>query len=352
MKYTNSYKVTIDFLPWFEEGYYFTRLHMYEELGGKISGGTIELEHNGSEKALKLITDQYTGQLSIEQDGGNIYDISVFITNKRFYNNFVTLEFVCISDKKFFTDTISTEWTDIGGAIESLYPGPKDIRCESDINNGVKIFQNSESNYSLCTKLAYSFKHSTIFAYGFSGLLLKEIVGIDSGGNKEPYYEINSKVEIHQIDSYTSTYNKRLYYLPLNPWEENEVQDYTELQGKNLRTGMFYNDYQIVGKDYEQMMNNYWFNKRYMESDLYTAMRVVDLNIPVYRLGDVLKYKADEKDLKLPFDLYLVRSNELFFAKEGSSVVDANGLSFSWTSKFIGIQQDGSILPESDPTNN
>lgn len=356
MKYKNSFKVTIDFKPWFDSGYVFTKLHMVEELGGEIAKGEIDLEHNGSKEALDLITNQYTGTITIEKEGGNIYNIDIFITSRKFYKNNVSLYFVCIKDKKFFTELISTEWDDIDSAINSIYPGNKDIRCKSDINNGVKIFQNSESNYSLCKKLAYSYKHNIVFAFGWEGLMLKELVGIDSGGNTEPYWFISGNVDLHQIDSYNLNYNKRLYYRPLNPWEleDDGTTDagYTDLQAKNNRVVQNYNDYCIVHTDYYQLLDNYWFNLRYMNSDLFTSFRVVDLDVPKYKIGDVLKYSREEQDSKLPFDLFLVRSNELFFAVDGSNYTDSNGLNFSWTSKFIGIQENGSVLPPNDPTNN
>ena len=354
MKYTNSFKVTIDFKPWFDTGYVFTKLHMIEELGGEIAHGEIDMEHDGSKEALDLITNQYTGTLIIEKEGGNIYNIEIFITSRRFYKNFASLSFVCIKDKKFFTELIDAEWDDITTAINSLYPGNKDIRCESDINNGVKIFQNSESNYSLCKKLAYSFKYNTIFAFGWEGLMLKEIIGIDSGGNNEPYWSISGNVDLHQIDCYSLNYNKKLYYKPINPWEiNNDDTDagYSDLQAKNNRVVQYYNDYCIVHSDFYQMLDNYWFNLRYMNSDLFTSFRTVDLDVPKYKIGDVLKYSREEQESKLPFELFLVRSNELFFAIDGSNETDSNGLNFSWTTKLIGLQEDGSTLPLEDPTN-
>lgn len=352
-KYTNSYKVTVDFKPWFDTGYTFTKLHIYEELGGRISGGEMDMEFDGSKEALKLITDQYTGTLTIEKEGGNIYNIDVFITSKKYFTNFLSISFVCIKDKKFYTDLITANYPDIDTAINSIYPGKIDIRCSSDINNGVKIFQNSETGYSLCTKLAYSYKHNTVFAFGWEGLMIKEIIGIDSTGNKEPYWNITGNTQLHQTDSYKFEYNKKLYYKPINPWEfddDGESTGYSDLQAKNCRVVQNYNDYQIVGTDYYQLLDNSWFNKRIMDSDLYTTFRVVDLDVPKYKIGDVLEYKRDDQDSKLPFRLFLVRSNELFLAIEGSSYVDSKGFYFSWTTKFIGLQQDGSILPEKDPT--
>lgn len=354
MKYKNSYKVSIDFKPWFDSGYVFTKLHMIEELGGSIPSGEIELELIGDSKSLELVTTQNTGTLIIEKEGGNIYNIDVFITGKRFYKNFLTLNFICIKDKSFFTDIISVEWSDIDSALNALYPGNKDIRCKSDISNELKIYQNSESNYSLCTKLAYSYKDKTVFAYGWEGFMLKELIGKDSGGNTEPFWTITGNTQLQQIDSYCISYNKKLYYKPENPWEpgeENERTDYTEVQAKNCKVMQFYNDYFIVGTDYVPLINNYRNNKKYIDSELYQSFRVVCNDIPNYKIGDVVKYYRDEQDNKLPFDTFLVRSNELFIGIEGSGEVDSNGLSFSWTSKFLGVQGlDGSTLPEEDPT--
>lgn len=58
MKYVNQNGVGVDFQPWFdpEEGHHrFTSLHMYEELGGTLAFGSMELLHDGTEKALELV---------------------------------------------------------------------------------------------------------------------------------------------------------------------------------------------------------------------------------------------------------------------------------------------------------
>ncbi len=96
MKYINSYKVSINFTPWFDSGYKFDNIHMYEELGGKIASGEISMSHDGSGEALKLITDQYTGQISLEKEGGNISTIDVLVINKTYFKNSLTLNFICI----------------------------------------------------------------------------------------------------------------------------------------------------------------------------------------------------------------------------------------------------------------
>lgn len=362
-KYTNSYKVSINFTPWFDSGYRFDRIHMYEELGGQLAKGEISMTHDGSAEALKLITDQYTGQITLEKEGGNTYTIDIFIVNREYFKNFLTLKFVCIKDKKFYTELIQAEWTDITDAIESLYPGKKDIRCECDINNNLTIFQNSESNQSLCSKLSYGFKKKSVFAYGWEGYMIKEIIGIDSGGHQEPYYKVTGSAEFHQVDSYNLNYHKRIYYTPTNPWEPlkgdenngeqaaNSDEDYTEFQPKNSRTLQIYEDYTIVGKDYEQLMHNYWDNRKYMETNLFTSFRLKDFNIPKYKIGDILQYRREEQESELPFTLFLVKSNELFLAIEDSNAVGPDGSKFSWTSMLAGVQEKGEILPIVDPTN-
>lgn len=336
---------------------------MYEELGGNLAKGEISMVHDGSSAALKLITDQYTGQITLEKEGGNIYTIDIFIINREYFKNFLTLKFVCIKDKKFYTELIQAEWTDITEAIESLYPGKKDIRCECDINNNLTIFQNSESNKSLCSKLSFGFKKRSIFAYGWEGYLMKEIVGIDSGGHQEPYYKVTGSAEFHQVDSYNLNYYKRIYYTPTNPWEPlkgdenngeqaaNSDEDYTDRQPNNSRTLQIYEDYTIVGRDFEQLMHNYWDNRKYMDTQLFTSFRLKDFNMPLYKLGDILIYKREEQESELPWTLFLVKSNEMFMAIEDSNAVGPDGSKFSWTSMLAGVQEKGEILPIVDPTN-
>ena len=361
-KYTNSYKVSINFTPWFDNGYRFDNIHLYEELGGKLASGEISMVHDGSKEALELITNQYTGQITLEKDGGNIYTIDIFIINREYFKNFLTLKFVCIKDKKFYTELIQAEWGDITEAIETLYPGKKDIRCDCDINNNLTIFQNSESNQSLCSKLSYGFKKNSVFAYGWEGYMIKEIIGIDSGGHQEPYYEVKGTSEFHQIDSYNLNYYKKIYYTPTNPWEPlkgdenngeqaaNSDDDYTDKQPKNSRALQMYDDYTIVGRDYEQLMHNFWDNKKYMETTFFTSFRLKDFNIPLYKLGDILTYSREEQETKLPWTLFLVKSNELFMAIEDSNSVGPDGENFSWTSLLVGVEEKEEKLPIIDPT--
>lgn len=346
MKYVSSYKISVDFQPWFSNGFRFSKVKIYEEVGGVIPRGEIDLMHDGTKNALNLITNQNTGTLTIEKEGGNVYNIQIFVTDRVFYKNLLTLKFVCTSDKKFYTELISTEWKGIDPAIESLYPGTKDIRCKTDIDPALKIYQNGETNYSLCRKLSLSYKNRCIFAFSWDRLIIKELIGIDSNGFTEPKLEITGNTQLHQIDSYVMTYDKKLYHKVYNPWEPEEGKDYSELQAINCRSLLFYSDYYIVKSDYTNLLTNYINNIKYINSNMFESFRVVNLDMPRYRVGDIVIYRRDEQDSKLPFTYFLVRSNELFISIEGSKEVDYNGLHFSWTSMLSGVQDiNGTLLP-------
>ena len=145
MKYTIN-DITIDFLPWFDKGFKLKVLKLYEEICGKIAHGSIVMDLEGTEASLKLVTNQFTGKLKIEKDVGDSYEIDVFVTNRQYYKNSLTLEFLCIKDRSFYIDLVSLEHSDITTALNSLYPGKIDIRCESDLNNSMPLLQKSKTN--------------------------------------------------------------------------------------------------------------------------------------------------------------------------------------------------------------
>lgn len=346
MEYINSYNISIKFDPWFSKGYRFTKLRLYEELGGDIGKGEMDLVLDGSSEALDLITKQHTGTIELKKIGGNIYTIDIFIVSRKYYKNNLTIEFLCIKDKKFLTELVSTEWTDINKALPSLYPGKIDIKCESDVNNNIKIYQNGETNYSLCNKLCYSYKHDAIFSFGWEGLVIKDLK--ECINNK---VVVKGNTLIHSMDSYNINYDKLLYYSPEDPWD---TEEYKEKQSKNIKSLLHYSKYNLVGTEYYQLLSNYYWNKRYMNSNLFESFRAMSQDMPPYKLGDVIKYNndiyLDGNNIKLPFDTFLIKSNELFISIEGSGIVDENGLYFSWISKLVGLQDiDGKLLSSEDP---
>lgn len=354
--YKSSNGVTINFTPWFDSGYRFTELHIVEELGGKIPGGTMKLELDGSKESLDLLLNQYTGLITLEDENtGAIYNIDIFITSREFFNNILNISFVCIKDKKFFTELLSSTWNDITKAITSIYPGKTDIRVESDVNNNIELFQNCETNYDFCKRLAYSYKHNIVFSFGFEGFMLKEIIGkSDSKGNMEPSIKLLGGNTITNSTPYNLNYNKKIYNIPSNPWEDFEdattKKDYTDKQAINCRTISSYSDYLIVRTEYYRLVDNYLYNKRFMECNMFTSFRTVSTSIPEYKIGDTVYYNRVDQESKYPFEIFLIAGNELFYSIDGNDSVDKNGLNFSWTSKLLGLEENGELLPLKDPT--
>lgn len=348
----NTYDVSIDLKPWTEKGYRIVKLHMIEKLGGFIPSGELDLWHTGEDDPQKLITDQKTGTLILKdnKEGGLVFEIPIFITSRQFFRNTLTLKFICIKDKKFFTELQVKSYDDITDALNALYPGKIDIRIESDFNNNIPIHQWGESNYDLCTKLAYSFKKKSIFAYGWEGFLLKDLCGDkDSRGNSEPKLTLTDLYAL-VVKPYTLNYSKRLNHSPYNTWEEKltynnntpeyeENSDYKEkefVSGHALRD---YNKYNIVGPDYEPLVSNYLYNRTLMDVGLYSSITIKSTDMPNYKIGDTINYTTNEQDSDYPFKIYTVFSNEIFYTQEGSDEVDCDGLRFSWTSVLLGNDQ-------------
>ena len=358
-KYTNSSGISINVTPYFDTGFIFDYLHMREELGGALPVGEIGLLHDGSDKALKLVEEQHTGHITLEREGGNIYDIDFFITDRSYSGNFFTLKFLCVPSREFFTDLKISTWDDITSAIKSLYPGKVELRCDSDVNNGVKFFQQRETDYEFCSRLCSSFKHDIVYAFGWEGLMLKETISKDHTMKAEPYWEIWAQTEVTQITPYNFKYSRSLYEAPLNPWEQYEgknenLPDRTDYESLNCCSMRTYGEYRIMGRDYYQALENRRYNLRYLDSSLWTSIQTVDTNLPDWKIGDVVKYfkKWQEYDnVSVPFEVYIVKANEVFFSPESSSHISSNGLKFSWTTTMLGLQTStGDEQPREDPT--
>ena len=77
--FTTSYGITINFQPWWTMGFRLTCLHLYEELGGAVAHGDMELLMDGSKAALNAIRDQKDGTLTISDEWGQSLTIPVSI---------------------------------------------------------------------------------------------------------------------------------------------------------------------------------------------------------------------------------------------------------------------------------
>ena len=332
----NSSGISIEFTPWTDHGFVVDSLHMYEKIGGELGMGTLELIFPESPENNELITEEQGGLITIEdtKESGVSYSIPIFITERHYFKNTVTLKFVCCEDKKFFMDPISITYSDIGNALSTLYPGNKDIRTDSDVNNNVEVYQINETDMDFCTTLAYSYKRNAIFAYGWAGFMIKDLVGINSQGKDENNNElyIVGQGFMENANPYSLNYNKYLLYEPQDLWEGKEEKPV------NLGSIKNYNDYIITGTDYYKLHENRMYNQRLMNSNLYTSFIIVGADIPDYKLGDIVTYQRAEQDTRYPFTKFLVYSNELYLSQDNSKKVGPHGMKFEWTTKLLGIE--------------
>ncbi len=344
----NAYRISVDFTPWNEKGCMVVSLHLFECLGGEIANGDMELNCPDIDEALELITEEQTGNIIIKDnnDDGLKYEVPIFIESRRYFENILNISFTCISDKSFYTDRISLEHADINDALDSLYPGKKDIRTKSDLNNNIPIYQTDETNYSLCERLAYSFKKDTIFAFGMEGFMLKDTIGTNSLGEDEKSYELVflGMGDMDNTDMYNLTYDKILNTEPFNPWEDKDKdlsttkEDYTDLEFKNCRALINYTTYNIVGKDYYDLQETYNYNYNLMNSNYYTSFEITGEYIPQYKIGDVLTYKRANQKVNYPFTKFIVASNEFYFSQNGASRRGPHGKQYEWTTGLLGIE--------------
>lgn len=346
----NTLGIEVEFKPWTDTNYRVNYLHIFESIGGELASGDIHLWHDNSDDALDLVTNETTGTLVIRdtKEGGTgiEYEIPIFITRREFYRTTLDLNFICIPDVSFIESPISTEYDDITDALNSLYPGNIDIRTDTDLDNDIKIYQMCETNYDLCTRLAYSFKHDTIFAYSWDGFMLKELCGEkNSQGDTEslddPPIKLGALGLMNYTTKYNLTYNADLNFAPVNTWEDSDNSatqtDYSDYEFKNCRAITDYDVYCLCGTKYQSLVENYRYNKNLMDANIYSKMIITGGDFPGYKLGDVIKFTSPEQVSSYPFEVFLVASNEIFFATETSDTLSPNGKMFEWTTKLYGL---------------
>lgn len=359
-----SYSISVDFTPWSENGYMVIDLRLFEEIGGELAKGTMNLEFVGTDEAFDDLLKQYTGKLIIKKEAVVVMTIDIFIIKRKFNKNFLSIEFLCLKDIKFVTELISLEHSDITTALESLYPGNIDIRCTSDISNDTPVLQFMETNHSFCNKMAYSFKKDIIFGYSWEGFFLKDRIGeknskgevetadntniafIGGGGGHEP------------LDPYSIKYNNLLYKKSWDPWTETESEeDDSEVASANFtpinsKTIKFYDNYLTLGTSHYCFAENYLYNKARMTDNMYAAFRVEVKDIPNYKLGDVVHYRylnEAKENIKIPYEYFLVKTNELYISVSEDSAKKTKSDVF-WVSTLVSlVDHNGALLPETDP---
>lgn len=372
MDYKTSSKVTISFDPWFTKeknnGIGFVMLHIYEELGGKMSHGEMVVIHDQSDKAKEIYTKKNYGLLKITKEEGESWEIPCFIYNKEYdwTKNLIHMQFFCgIRDKKFVSDYITNSWEKekIDNVIKAVYPGKVDFRTVlPDITTPLNYYQNRQTGYEFLTNLLYGYKKNTVFTFGWEGITLKEIYGkLNSEGKQDCTLKWISDTSTVMKSGYSDNYTPRLYKLPKNPWEDSTVtpdlkKDYTKYESPNLRVYWASGDLKYIQKDYAVLRENEMTNKINMKEGLFSEITLtIDEDVPNCKIGDVVYHRRMSETTQwatlYPYNYYLVYSNELFIAVNSSDYRDSEGKQMTWRSKLLGLEQKGSIAigTEKDP---
>ena len=178
----------------------------------------------------------------------------------------------------------------------------------------------------------------------------------DSGGNIEPYYKLPGGGDFQPIGADDFKYTPGLYDMPENVWEDKEgkvaLQDYTKVEPRNLRVIKKYDSLQIMQTPYYQLEENITYNRAYQVSGLTRSLILLNtMGMPKYKIGDVVEYKyvpRSSEGIGWPYKYYLIKSNELFLAIDGSDLTDELGNKYAWRSKLIALEDNGKIALGND----
>ena len=344
LKWTGSNGVQVGVDKWFDAGFMFTSLRLEEVIGGKVARGKIRMISSGSDSALKMITDQKDIDLTVgNTEVGPVLNIHGIIIRRDYFDTSVMLEFECIPDIDFSRRKTIMTYDDIDTAIKSLWKGKIENRTQTDLPSGLKFHQANEYDCEYLGTLCTSYKKDTIFAIGLDGLLIKDLIGIDSTGNNEPYWIISGRGEIMTpseqgpaTDKYTLLYDRKLYMEP---------EDITD-SSIYFDTRIFDNKYKLVGKDYTVLRENLLNNQKIYHSGMYNQQVLVknDFFEPTFRLGDVVKYlRPGIDETKVPWDVYLISKIKYYISTEPDK--ESDGIPFKQVYTLHCLQERGETMP-------
>lgn len=354
-KVFSSSHTTLEFTPWTDSGYRVTSLHVIEKLGGVIPKGEMSLFFADSSGNFPgdLVKSQNTGTIKLadekEYPENLKYEFDVFITHRKFYGNYVDLEFVVTNNIDFYNKRISRylyKSIPLKKKIEMLFPGKVDFRTTDPDVPDITVFQNCETNYEILTRLCYAYKKKSIFCYSWDGLIIKDLVGLrDHWGNSEPVKELDVYRLMQQSEPYDLNYDKLQNHDAFYPWatgEETTTQnDYTAYDSKYFTVQMDYQKYTVVEKEHDPYMMNTWLNTKMMNYPGHTTLKMVSTSMPHYKIGDALKNVGESKNISItiPWKIFVVYSNELYYSVDANNKLDENGFRYSWTSYFYGYEK-------------
>ena len=342
-KWTDVKGTTVSITPFTDNGFKFVTLDCDEVLGGKLASGTIEMVHDGNDEALKLITTQETVDIELgNTELGTILTIHGIITNRSYLKNFLGISFLCAPDKDFYSRKSMLSFPDIDSAINSLWKGKKDIRTTSDLASGIKLNQGGNYDRTFLTNLCRGYKKETVFGYGLDGLLIKDLIGIDSTGNKEPYWTMLGGADVIQTTKqrYQLFHNKELYMKPEKVFEDASI---------GIEAQLFDTRYRLVHSDHNILRENLYNNQKFYDTYMYNQIKVINtISLQSYRLGDVVNYKRAGEYDKLPFVKYII-SHIKYHIRSEASKGTKDDQPFKQTYTLMCLEENGEVMNEVDP---
>lgn len=347
-KWLSSNGDTVTILPFTDNGFKFITLDCEEIIGGRVASGRIEMVHDGNSEALKLITDQETVDIELgTKQLGTVLTIHGVIMHRNYLKNHLDIDFVCIHGKDFYTNRGQLIFEDIDSAIKSLWKGKIELRTKTDLPSGITFNQAGEFDHKFLGTLCGSYKKDTIYAFGLDNLLIKDLIGVDSTGNKEPYWTMTGggdHVIQDEKSGYSMNYDHKLYKKPEDPWTE--VAD----SSLNLMALMFNDKYRIIHKDYNILRENLYNNQRLYTSRMYNQIHVTNTSgLQSYRLGDVIKYERPGENDSIPFETYIISRITYHYRTEPGSNGETDQLPFKQEYTLHCLEEKGKQMNDTDP---
>lgn len=368
IRYQNIHGYSVNFTPWLDLGYRLVSLEMRERIGGDLAEGSIRMVGSLSQLESLELKNTYSGTVTILDFGVPVREFRVFFVRKSYKREEITLDFVCIPLPDYVRDLhTKTHVGDLRSIIEGIFTHAYakdflDIRCDSDIQGTMRLYQSNESDISFLKNIISGYVNEGIYGYSWDKLIIKKTCTPEELENAMVIEALNEE------QSFASkTYDRSLYNVPKNLWEEGKEdkrvgEDYTDRQPIFVRACSFMEDkVKYMGVDQYNMIMNSKKNLANLESDYFQKLNITIKTFPKYQIGDVVEYyKTDEQssDNPLPYRYYMVYGNRMFFATSGTGVTDPKVPKsvgdYTFTTTLLGLEEDGSIAlgktEEQDPT--
>ena len=324
----------------------FISIQIYEELGGRLPYGNIELYGFWDTERENFLKNTFTGTVTIYSRDSVDHVISFFTTRKSYFKNKVSLGIVCIPEKKLFTEKLRLSYPSMMDAIGELWPDSNTLwlNCDPDeAVNQLTVFVNNETRTESLGKLLFSYREDIIWGFSWEGLVLRSVREDDDGSNRglvdeSTPFPLGNLMFI--TTGYNDGYDYNIYEEGHNSWspaetkdEENEragEENYEELESKNLKTIVKGTNYEIVEKNFYSKLKYYNYNTKFL-GPMFKSSIIKGSIVPSYKLGDIINFKMvqnkeDQKDTR-----YFIRSNEFFYAAPDARLLDGT-FSMTWRS--------------------